>query len=126
MKLARIRYLLIVFAAIFLANNAVAAARACVLEPATQAHGAIQTPDTGGDARLCLDADGTANCLAHYTQSYKNDEPQFSFDAPPFVVAPAPSPHRAWFRAEPRLLVIASAPPVVGPSLTILFGNFRK
>ncbi|OGI67706.1 MAG: hypothetical protein A2W18_09640 [Candidatus Muproteobacteria bacterium RBG_16_60_9] len=126
MKLARIRYLLIVFAAIFLANNAVAAARACMVELATQAHSAIQTLDTSGDAHRCLDADRTANCLAHCTQSYKNDERKFSFDAPPFVIAPAPSPHRAWFRAEPRLLVIASAPPVVGPSLTILFGNFRK
>ena len=124
MKLSRIRHLLIFFAAIFLANNAAAAARACMVELAAQEHTAIQVLDTGGDKHFCPEADSAANCLTHCAQSYKNDEQKVSFDAPALAIAPPLSPHRVWFLAESRPLVIA-APPVVGPPLTILFGNLR-
>jgi len=125
MKPARIRYLLFIFAAMFLANNAVASARACMVQLAAQEHTAIQVLDSGGDEHLCPEADSAANCLAHCTQSYKSDQQRYSFDAPAVAVAPPLSLHRAWFPIKPRRLVIAPAPPVVGPPLTILFGNLR-
>ncbi len=125
MKPARIRYLLVIFAAMFLANNAVASARACMVQLAAQEHTAIRSLDTSADEHLCPEADSAANCLAHCTQSYKSDEQRYSFDAPAVAVAPPLLLHRAWFPIEPRRLAIASAPTVVGPSLTILFGNLR-
>ena len=109
----------------FLANNAVASARACIMLMAAQEHTAIQALGSGGDEHLCPEADSAANCLAHCTQSYKSDEQRYSFDAPAVAVAPPLLLHRAWFPIEPKRLVIASAPPVVGPPLTILFGNLR-
>ena len=125
MKPSRIRYLLIFFAAIFLANNAAAAARACMVKLAAQEHTAIQVLDTSGDKHFCPEADSAANCLAHCAQSYKNDEQKVSFDAPALAIAPPLSPRRVWFLVESRLTVIALAPPVIGPPLTILFGNLR-
>jgi len=125
MKPARIRYLLIIFAAMFLANNAAASARACMVQLAAQEHTAIRIFDTSSDKHLCPEADSAANCLVHCTQSYKSDQQRVSFDAPAVAVAPPLSLHRAWIPIEPRRLVIAWAPPVVGPPLTILFGNLR-
>ena len=120
------RYLLVFFAAVFLANNAVASARACMVQLAADEHTAIRILDSSGNENLCPEADNTAaNCLTHCTQSYKSDQQNFSFDVPAVVFAPPLSVHRAWVPIEPRRLVIASAPPVVGPPLTILFGNLR-
>lgn len=126
MKLARIRYLVVFFAAMFLANNAVASSRACMVQMAVQEHAAIQVLEAGGDKNLCPEADGAANCLAHCTQSYKSEQQNLSFDVPAIAVAPPLSLHRARFAVEPRRLVIASAQPVVGPPLTILFRNLRN
>ena len=118
--------MLVFFAAMFLANNAVAFARACMVHLDAQEHTAIRVLESGGDEHVCPEADSAANCLVHCTQSYKSDERQLSFDAPAAAaVAPPLSLHRVWIPVEPRRLVIASAPPVVGPSLTILFGNLR-
>ena len=125
MRSGRIRYLLAFFAAMFVANNAVASARACMVQMAAQEHTAIQVLYSGGDEHLCPEADSAANCLAHCTQSYKSDQQNLSFDAPAVAVAPPLSLHRAWIPIELRRLVIASAPPVVGLPLTILFGNLR-
>ena len=118
------QYLVVFFAAMFLANNAVAGARACMVALAAEEHTAIQALDSGGE-HLCPEADSAANCLTHCTQSYKSDQQNLSFDAPAIAVAPPFSLHRAWVPIEPRRLVIASAPPIVGPPLTILFGNLR-
>ena len=125
MRPGRIRYLIVFFAAMFLANNAVASARACTVGPAAQEHTAIQVLDSSGDGHLCPDAGSADDSVAHCTQSYKSDQQNFSFDVPAVVFAPPLSVHRAWVPIEPRRLVIASAPPVVGPPLTILFGNLR-
>ena len=125
MRLGRIRYLIVFFAVMFLANNAAAAARACMVALAAEEHTAIQVLDSGGDEHLCPEADSAANCLAHCTQSYKSDQQNVSFDVPAIVFAPPLSLHRAWVPIEPRRLVTASAQPVVGPPLTILFGNLR-
>lgn len=110
----------------FLVNNAAAAARACMVQLAADEHAAIRILDTGGNENLCPEADNAAtNCPAHCTQSYKSDVQNLSFDAPAIAFAPPLCLHRAWVPIEPRRLVIASAPPVVGPPLTILFGNLR-
>lgn len=110
----------------FLGNNAVAAARACMVELGAQEHTAIRVLDSGGDEHACPEADSAANCLAHCTQSYKSDQQNLSFDVPAVIIAPPPSVHRAWFPVEPERLVIASAALVVGPPLTILFRNLRN
>ena len=125
MKLRRLRYLVAFFAAMFLANNAVAGGRACMVALAVEEHPAIRVLDSGGDEHLCPEADSAANCLAHCTQSYKSDQQNSSFDAPAIVFAPPLSLHRAWFPVRLTPLVLAVAPPVVGPPLTILFGNLR-
>ena len=114
------------FVVMFLANNAVASSRACMVQLAAEEHTAIQVLDSSGNENLCPEADNVAaNCLAHCTQSYKSDQQNFSFDVPAVVFAPPLSLHRAWVPIEPRRLVSASAPLVVGPPLTILFGNLR-
>jgi hypothetical protein len=125
MKPARMRYPLVFFAAMFLANSAVAAARACMLAPAAQEHTAIQVFDGAGDKVPCPEADSAANDLAHCAQSYKGNEQTFSFDAPTGVVAPPLSPLRVWFPAASRPFTFSLSPSVLGPSLTILFRNLR-
>lgn len=125
MKLARIRYLLIFFAVMFLANNTVAAARACLVELAGPEHAAIQAAGADGQEHLCPVSDDAARCLTHCTQSYKNDEQKlFWSDIPGVAVAPAPSVIRIWFRPGPVVTLPVSLPPI-GPPLTILFGNLR-
>ena len=119
------RYLVIFFAALFLANNAVAAARAYAMVLATQEHFAIQALVADCDEHSCPAADSSANCIAQCTQSYKNDEQKVSFDIPAFSIAAPVPPHRLWLPAEPGTLVIAPVPPVLGPPLIILFGNLR-
>jgi len=126
MKRARIRYLVFFFAAMFLANSALAVVRACMVELAAQEHTAIRILDAGGDGHQCPEADSAANCLTHCTQSYKSDEQRFSFDSPTMAVAPPLVLHRAWYPHARRRLVMASAPPVAGPPLTILFRNLRN
>ena len=125
MKPARIRYLVLFFSAMFLANNAMAAARACMLVPAAQRHAAICMLNSGCDEHSCPEADNAANRIAQCTQSYKSGEQKVSFDVPAFSIAAPVPPHRVWLPAEPGTLVISSLPPVGGPPLIILFGNLR-
>ena len=97
------RYLLVIFAVMFLANNAVASARACMVQLAADEHTAIRILDSSGNENLCPEADSAAaNCLAHCTQSYKSDQQNLSFDTPAVAVAPPLSLHRAWIPIEPR------------------------
>lgn len=124
MRPGRIRFLLVFFAAVFLANNAVAAARACIVELAGPEHGAIQLADAAGHEHLCPLSDDAARCLTHCTQSYKNDEQKFWTDVPGVVFASAPTFLRVWVHPEPVVTLIGSVPPI-GPPLTILFGNLR-
>ncbi len=127
MKPVRIRYLLVFFAAMFLANNAVASVRACMVQFTAQEHTAIRVLDSSSDTNLCPEADSETNCLVHCTKSFKGDEQKVSFDVPPATaLAPPPTLHRVWFPVAPRRLVYASAPPVAGPPLTILFRNLRN
>lgn len=125
MKTGRMRWLVVLFAVMFLANSAVAAARACLVEFAGPAHGAIQLADAAGHEHLCPVSDDAARCLTHCTQSYKSDEQKlFWSDVPGVAVAPAPAVLRVWFRPGPVVTPPVSLPPI-GPPLTILFGNLR-
>jgi hypothetical protein len=117
---------MVFFAAMFVMNNALAAARACMVELAAPEHTAIRVLNSSGDEHLCPEADSAADCLTHCTQSYKGEQQRLSFDAPTIAVAPPLSLHRAWYPVAPRRLVMASAPPVIGPPLTILFRNLRN
>lgn len=128
MKTGGMRLLVVFFTLMFLANNTAAAARACIVELAGPQHAAIQLVDADGYEHLCPVSDDAARCLSHCTQSYRNDEQKlFWADVPGFVFTPAPAPSilRAWSQPEPAISLIASAPLVVGPPLTILFRNLR-
>ena len=120
------RYLTYFVAAMFIASNAAAAARACVVNLAGQEHVAVRALNAEGDQHLCPQSDDASGCLTHCTQSYKSDQQQFSPDVPVFLSAPARAVFQAPIQAQPRLVVVALAPPIVGPPLTILFGNFRN
>lgn len=126
MRFRWMRYLTLFLAAMFFANNVPAAVRACVADSKSHEHIAVSAPaDAGGEA-LCPPSDDAGACLTHFAQSYQNDEQKFWADFPPVGPAPVLSLLHVAFRAKPKPLVMASAPPIVGPPLTILFGNFRN
>lgn len=91
-----------------------------------QDHAAIRSVDTGGGEPLCPKADSAANCLGHCIQSDTSDEQDLSPNVPVAAAAPLLVLHRVWLPISLRPLVIASARPIVGPRLTILFHNFRN
>ena len=125
MKSRRMRYLLFFFAAMFLANNVVAATRACVTVLAGHDYTAMQRADMGDDEHLCPPSDDAASSSVHCAQSVKNDQQKFSADVPAIALPLPLSVPRFWFQAEPVVFARAATPPQVGPPLTILFGNFR-
>lgn len=110
----------------FLANGAMAAARACAVGLAEHEHTAIRILDSCGDEPLCPEADATAHYLVSCTQSYSSDEKIFSTDTPAVAIAPPLLLRRVWLPAESRSIILALAQPALGPPLTILFGNFRN
>lgn len=126
MRSRRIRYLLVLFAAMLLANSAVASARACVVHLAApgQAAGGVVVP--GGDGQPCPTSDATTDCPVHVTQIYNSNDPNLFFDAPTVALAPPMVLHRFVVPTGARRLVVASAPLIVGPPLTILFHNLRN
>jgi len=87
---------------------------------------AVRALDAEGDEHLCPQSDDAARCLTHCTQSYKNDEQKFSADIPTIALAPFLTVLHVSFQAKPKVVVVALAPPIVGPPLTILFRNFRN
>ena len=124
MKQTRIRYLLIVFAALFLVNSTMAAARACVAGLAATEHTTTRVV-SDCDGPPCAEAATAVHYLVDCTHCYKSDEQSVFLDTPALAIAPPLPLHRVWFLPEPRQPVIASVAPVVGPPLTILFGNLR-
>jgi hypothetical protein len=120
------RFLIFLLASMFLASNAAAAVRACTVDLAGQGHVAVRALEAEGDEHPCPQSDQASRCLSHCTQSYSSDARQFPADAPFLVFAPAPALFHASIQAKPKLVVVALAPPIVGPPLTILFGNFRN
>ncbi|MDP2639964.1 MAG: hypothetical protein Q8Q16_04750, partial [Betaproteobacteria bacterium] len=108
-RFRRMRYLTIFLAAMFFANNVVAAVRACVADGKTQEHVAISAPVAAGGEPLCPPSDDAGPCLTHYVQSYQNDEQKFWADFPPVVIEPVLGVLQIAYQARPKLLVIASA-----------------
>ena len=126
MKQTRIRFLTFAFAAVFLANGAMAAALACMVDLALHEHTATRVHDCGGDAPTCAKAETSAHYLVDGNRSHKADEKAVSFDPPAVAIESPLWLRRALLPIPPSLPVIASAPPVVGPPPTILFGNIRS
>jgi len=120
------RYLTFFLAAMFFASHAAAVVRACIADLAAQEHIAVRELGAEGYEHQCPQSDDADRCLTHCTQSYKNDEQKFSVDVPAFAFAPFLTVLHASFQAKPKAVVVASAPPIVGPPLTILFRNFRN
>ena len=114
-------------AAMFIASNAAAAARACVVESGgagarrgTRARRRQATSICARSRTTRLVAWITARKVTRATSnSFLRMFPYF-FARPQLAVFQAP------IQAQPRLVVVALAPPIVGPPLTILFGNFRN
>lgn len=125
-RFRRMRHLTLFLAVMFFASNAVAAARACMADLAGQEHVAVRALDAEGDEHLCPQSDDAGRCLTHCTQSYKSDEQKFSADVPAVAPAPFLAVLSTSFQAQPKLVIVTSAPPIVGPALTILFRNFRN
>ncbi len=107
------------------ANNVTAAVRACTVDLAGAQHFAIQAPGNT-DKHVCPEADDASRCLPHCTQSAKSDNQNLPSDAPTLFVAPVQNVLPVSFRPESTAPVLVSAPPVVGPSLTILFRKLRN
>jgi hypothetical protein len=125
-RFRRTRYLTLFFAAMFFANNVAAAVRACVVDLAAQQHVAISALAAAADESLCPPSDDAGPCLTHYAQSRQNDEQKFLASFPAAAFVPVLAVLQVPFPAKPKPVVVASAPPIVGPSLTILFGNYRN
>ena len=124
------RHLTLFLAAMFFASNAAAAIGACVAELA----GHKQMAGHALDARasepaskpLCPQPDDTGPCLTHYAQSYHGDEQKSWAAVSAAALVPELGVVKVAFHALPKPVVLASARPIVGPSLTILYRNFRN
>jgi len=125
MKPRRLRWLLGLCAVMLVANNVTAAVRACTVILVGQEHFAGQALGAP-DRHPCPEADVATQCLPHCTQSAKSDDQNLPADAPTLFVAPVQDVLLVSFRPEPAAPVVVSAPPVVGPSLTILFRKLRN
>ena len=126
MKSDWIRYWFLVFAALFVAGNAAAAVRACMVGPGGHESATSQLRDAGGDQSLCPNPDDAPRCFAHctQTQSVSNDAQSIASDASRLVPIVQAGVTRLP-RMQARLLAVAPAPPAAGPPLTILFHNLR-
>lgn len=126
MKSGRIRFLLTLVAAMFLANNVAVAARAFVTGLSGQDSVAVQALDATGAGHLKPVGDDEALCLAHCVQSYSNHEQELATNA--FKVAFSPTLAVPYFPVaiKPAAPVVALAPQAAGPPLTILFHNLRN
>lgn len=120
------RYLTFFLAAVFIVSNAAAAARACRADLAGQEHIAARALDTEGDGQLCPQSDDARRCLTHCTQSYKYDGHKLSADFSAVAPPPFVEVFHVSFQAKPTVPALATAPPIVGPPLRILFLNFRN
>lgn len=124
-KFRRMRYLTFFMVAMFFASNAAAAIGACIVNMTGQEHTAVGALVVANED-LCPESDGTSLCTAHYAQSHQNEAQEYWVDFTPVASVPVLAVVRVPFQGKPRLLAAASMPPIVGPSLTILYQNFRN
>ncbi|OGA04946.1 MAG: hypothetical protein A3I00_08100 [Betaproteobacteria bacterium RIFCSPLOWO2_02_FULL_64_12] len=109
----------------FFANSVAYAARVCIAELAGQEHGMAGDSAAIKIEHQCPSADDAGLCLTHCTQGFKSEQ-RVSPEVPAvFVALPLFIPY-ARVEARPTIPVVAFAPKVVGPPLTILFRNFRN
>lgn len=125
-RFMRMRYLSLFLATMLFASNAAAALRACVANLAPPSHAvACVTVGEGGEQACAQPGDADA-CLNRCIRNHQSDEQTVAAGAPVFAPVPGfavrniPLPTR--LRRE---LVVVEARPIVGPPLTILFGNLR-
>lgn len=124
MKLRRYRWVLLLVMALFMVNNVGAAARACLLTAAAHEHVSIRVQAPADDPS-CPEAVATP-CGMHCVQDAKATEQKAPADAPVAAFAPPLAYVLPSFRPVPARLPVAVSPVVVGPPLTILFGNLRN
>ena len=120
------RYVALFLAAMFFANNVAAAVRACIADAVMPEHAVVAVETAAASHPLCPQQDESGPCPTHYAQSYPSDEQKAWAGFPRVVPVPVVAALPAIFHAQPKDRFYASAPPVVGPPLTILFGNFRN
>jgi hypothetical protein len=129
-RFRRMRHLALFLAAMFFASNAAAAIGACIAELAGQQPMAGHALKAGAGEPAgkssCPQSDDTGPCLTHYVQSYQSDEQKIWADVSVAALVPERIGVHFPFQVPPKPVVMALAPPVVGPSLTILFRNFRN
>jgi hypothetical protein len=123
MRLQRIRCLLVFVLALFMVNSVAAAARACTLTQVRHEHSTIQLLQASVE-RACPEATATL-CGTHCLQEAKSAEVKAPVDSPAALIAPLFTFIHSTVRPEPAHLPVAIAQVIVGPSLTILFGNLR-
>lgn len=120
------RFLTFLLLALFLANNAAAAVRACLADPAVPNHAALHVRGAHAGDPTCPQSDESGPCLKHYVQRHQLDEQKTWASVPNTVLVPALDFPQFSTPATPKLVVLSSTPPVVAPPLTILYRNFRK
>jgi len=118
--------LLVVFAALLLASTVLVAGLASAMPWTQQGNGAVRSLDPGGGELLCVPPAGAGNCPGHCVQGIKWGEQDVALGTAVATVAARAVPPRMCVPVGPGRLVVASAPPVVGPRLTILFHNLRN
>lgn len=126
MRFKRIRFLIALVAAMFLANNVAVAARAFITGLSGQDITEVQMLDATGVGHLKPVDDDHALCITHCARSDQNHEQELATNA--FKIAFLPALFVPDFPVEikPAASVVALAPQAAGPPLTILFRNFRK
>ena len=120
------RYLTLFLAAMFFASNAAAAVRACIADLAGSGHVAAHALEAGAGEPLCPQSEDTGACLKLYAQTYQNDEQKIWAGVSAAALAPVLTLLRVSIPPQPKLVLVAAAPPIVGPPLTILYRNFRN
>jgi hypothetical protein len=125
-RFRRMRYLSLFFAVMFFANNAGAAVCAFAADWAVQGRVAAHASAASADEPACPQCEEEGSCLTHFVQSFHNDEQNIWVGVSPVALVPILNVREVRVPAQPKLVVPASAPPIVGPSLAILYRNFRK
>jgi len=122
------KYLALLLMVMFFTNNAAAAIRAiCVGDPSGQGGIAVHLADTDSDKHEVSESDVAGPCLKHCVQSQHYYDQQTWTDVSSPARLPAPKVIlQLSHPALPRLVLLAFAPPFVGPRLTILYRNFRN
>ena len=120
------RYVALLLAVLFFANNSAAAARACVSGIAGSGQAQAHALGAYAGEPACPQTDGAGPCPKHQVQSHQAGENDIWAVTPALAVLAAPELPLLTLPAAAKLVVVASAPPVLGPPLTILYRNFRN